>query len=61
MPEMMQWYTYLFPARYFVEISRGIIMKGTGPASWWPQLAALALYTGVVFGAAAAAFRKKVA
>jgi ABC-2 type transport system permease protein len=61
MPEMMQWYTYLFPARYFVEISRAIVMKGTGVVVWWPQLIALAVYTVVVFAGAALAFRKRVA
>ena len=53
--------TYLFPGRYFVEISRGTFLKGTGFAELGPQLAILAVYTAVVFGAAALRFRKKVA
>ena len=61
MPEMMQGYTYLFPGRYFMEISRGIVMKGIGLDLLWPQFAALALYTAVVFAAASLQFRKKVA
>jgi ABC-2 type transport system permease protein len=61
MPEMMRGYTYLFPARYFMEISRGIVMKGIGLDFLWPQFAALALYTVVVFSAASLQFRKKVA
>lgn len=30
MPEVIQWITYLFPARYFVDILRGIYLKGVG-------------------------------
>ena len=60
MPEMMQMYTYLFPARYFVEISRGIAMKGIGFELLWPQFLLLVLYTAMVFAATTLSFRKKV-
>ncbi len=60
MPEMMQMYTYLFPARYFVEISRGIAMKGIGFELLWPQFLLLVLYTAMVFIATTLSFRKKV-
>lgn len=61
MPRMLQIYTYLFPARYFIEISRGIVMKGTGLDILWPQLTMLVLYTVVVFAVTTRLFRKKVA
>ena len=61
MPAAMQVYTYLFPARYFVEISRDIAMKGAGIEIWWEQLLALAAYTAVTSVAAMLLFRKKVA
>lgn len=61
MPVMMQWYTWLFPARHFVEISRGIVMKGVGFEILWPLLVALLLYTTVVFATTTWLFRKKVA
>lgn len=61
MPKMLQMYTYLFPARYFVEISRGIVMKGVGLDILWPQLLMLVLYTVVVFAVTTRFFRKKVA
>lgn len=61
MPEMMQMYTYLFPARYFIEIVRGILMKDVGLEVLWPQFALLFLYTAVVFAVATGQFRKKVA
>lgn len=60
MPMMMQVYTYLFPARYFIEITRGVIMKGIGLELLWPQFLILLAYTTVVFAAATARFRKKV-
>lgn len=61
MPKILQFYTYLFPARYFVEISRGIVMKGVGLDILWPQLTMLVLYTAVVFTVTTRFFRKKVA
>lgn len=47
MPEPLQLVTYLVPARYFLVILRGIILKGEGLASYWPQVGAL-----LVFGVA---------
>ncbi|HEX9190367.1 MAG TPA: ABC transporter permease, partial [Vicinamibacteria bacterium] len=44
MPEVLQLVTYLVPARYFLVILRGIILKGEGLATYWPQVGALALY-----------------
>lgn len=61
MPVMMQLYTYLFPARYFIEISRGIVMKNVGLEVLWPQFLALLLYTALVFVMTTWLFRKKVA
>lgn len=61
MPKIFQMYTYLFPARYFVEIVRGIVMKGVGFDLLWPQFLFLAIYTSVVFFMTTRLFRKKVA
>jgi ABC-2 type transport system permease protein len=44
MPEWLQAVTYLVPARYFLVILRGIILKGEGLATYWPQVGALVLY-----------------
>jgi ABC-2 type transport system permease protein len=48
MPEPLQLITYLVPARYFLVILRGIILKGEGLFTYWPQVAALAAYGLVV-------------
>jgi ABC-2 type transport system permease protein len=44
MPAWLQAITYLVPARYFLVILRGIILKGEGLATYWPQVAALVIY-----------------
>ena len=44
MPAPLQLVTYLVPARYFLVILRGIILKGEGIATYWPQVGALVLY-----------------
>lgn len=61
MPRVIQWYTMIFPARYFTELSRGLFLKGTGLTELGGELVILAVYTTVVFGTASWRFRKKVA
>lgn len=61
MAEPVQYYTMLFPGRYFVEASRGIVLKAANPTDMWQPLAMLAAYTAVIFLAAVAVFKKKVA
>ena len=61
MPYLLQLYTRIFPARYFVELSRGIVLKGGGLEELWLNFSLLLLYTLAVFWLAAWRFRKKVA
>jgi ABC-2 type transport system permease protein len=42
MPQVVQWFTYVNPMRYFMEIVRGIFLRGTGLSILWPDMAALA-------------------
>jgi ABC-2 type transport system permease protein len=44
MPGFLQAVTYLVPARYFLVILRGIILKGEGMATYWPDVVALTVY-----------------
>jgi ABC-2 type transport system permease protein len=37
MPEILQWVSNLIPARWFVTIARGIMLKGVGLEYLWPQ------------------------
>ncbi len=41
MPRIIQYATYVIPLRYFLEIVRGVFLKGAGPAELWPQALAL--------------------
>jgi ABC-2 type transport system permease protein len=60
MPEAVQWLTYLNPLRYFMEILRGVFLKGVGVSALWPQMAALAIYGVTVLTLSAARFQKKL-
>ncbi len=60
MPIAVQYFTYLNPLRYLIEIVRGIFLKGTGLEALWPQLAALLVYGVTVMGLSASSFRKKL-
>ncbi len=46
-PTALDWISRIFPARYMVTISRGVLLKGAGFAELWPQVAALAAYATV--------------
>ena len=61
MPYLLQLYTRVFPARYFVDLSRGIVLKGAGLPELWPSVLLLFAYTLAIFALAAWRFRKKVA
>ncbi len=52
MPEVLQALTYIFPARYFLVVLRGIILKGAGLAPYRDQMLFLLLYSGTVLGIA---------
>jgi ABC-2 type transport system permease protein len=44
MPPWLQVITYLVPARYFLVILRGVILKGEGLVPYWPEVVALVVY-----------------
>ncbi len=60
MPPAVQLLTYLNPMRYFLEIVRGLFLKGVGIEVIWPQLAALLLIALVTVTASVLRFRKRV-
>lgn len=60
MPVVVQWLTYLNPIRYFMEIVRGIFLKGVGFAVLWPQMLALLVYGVTVLGLSVARFHKSL-
>jgi drug efflux transport system permease protein len=54
MPEWLQAVTFLVPARYFLVILRGVILKGEGLGPYWPQVLALVVYALAVVSLASA-------
>lgn len=60
MPEPIQWLTYLIPLRYFLEILRGVFLKGAGFAELWFQAAMLALIGGTIFTLSVLRFRSRL-
>jgi ABC-2 type transport system permease protein len=60
MPVLVRYLTYLNPARYFLEIVRGIFLKGAGVGVLWPQLAALAVFGCAILLLSASRFHKKL-
>jgi ABC-2 type transport system permease protein len=61
MPAAVVPLTYLVPLRYVIVVLRSNWMKGAGLDALWPQLVAMAVFSAVVFFAALARFRKRLA
>ncbi len=60
MPEIVQWVTYLNPMRYYMEVVRGIFLKGIGIEILWPQILALAFLGTSILAISALRFRKRL-
>ncbi len=60
MPMVVQYLTYLNPLRYFMEIVRGVFLKGTGITTLWPQMLALFVFGVIVLGMSAMRFHKSL-
>ena len=60
MPRFLQGVTFLIPARYFVTVTRGIFLKGVGPAVLWPEALMMLAYAVVGLTLATRVFRKEL-
>ena len=60
MPSPMQVYANVFPARYFIDISRGLALKGQGFASVTPAMGFLAIYAMTLIVFSALRFKKRI-
>ncbi len=60
MPAVVQYVTYLNPLRYFMEIVRGIFLKGAGFATLWPQMAALLAFGLAILSLSVLRFHKRL-
>ena len=61
MPPVVQAFTYLIPARYFITITKGVFLKGVGAELLWMEIAFLAVYAAVVFLFATRKLSQKIA
>jgi ABC-2 type transport system permease protein len=59
MPWILQALTHVIPARYYLVVLRGVILKGAGLRPYWDELAWLAGYTALVVGLAAVRAARK--
>ncbi|MFN8526159.1 MAG: ABC transporter permease [Chloroflexota bacterium] len=60
MPPAVQGLSLLIPLTYFLQILRGIMLKGVGPDVLWPLVAPLAGFSLLVFGLSAWRFQKRL-
>ena len=60
MPQIIQWFTYINPLRYFLVVIRGIFLKGVGIDILWPQLVPLLVMGFLVISLSALKFRKSL-
>jgi len=60
MPLAVQALTYLNPVRYFMEIVRGIFLKGIGLTVLWPQVMALLVIGTALIGLSILRFHKRL-
>jgi ABC-2 type transport system permease protein len=60
MPDVLQWFTYLNPLRYFLIIIRGTFLKGIGLDILWPDFLALAISAAVLLTVSILRFRKSI-
>lgn len=61
MPEPFQWVTLVNPVRHYLDIVRGVFLKGTGVPELWPQFLALAITSVGGLVLAGNRFRRSIA
>ena len=59
MPDAIQVITHVVPARYFILALRAIVLKGASLASFWQDLAALALFAVIMLTLASVRLRRE--
>ncbi|WP_224242279.1 ABC transporter permease [Hyalangium gracile] len=61
MPDWLAWLTWLNPVRFYVEVLRGVLLKGASLSDLWPQVLLLALFGAAVLTVASRRFHKTAA
>jgi ABC-2 type transport system permease protein len=60
MPQIVQYITLLNPVRYFMQIVRGLFLKGVGVGALWQEMAALAIFGVAILWISALRFHKRL-
>ncbi len=60
MPAVINWIGYIIPVTYFLDIVRGIMLKGVGIEYLWQDTAALFAFTVIILFIATKRFRKSL-
>ena len=58
MPRFFQLVTYAIPLKYFIQLVRGIVLRGATLSALWEPLTWLGFYTVLIIGLAVARFKK---
>jgi len=60
MPIAVQILSYANPVRYFMEVVRGLFLKGVGVEALWPQMLSMAIFGGLILAFSALRFHKRL-
>jgi len=60
MPVPLQVLSFLVPARYFIAVTRGVLLKGVGPEALWPEALFMTLFAILGLALATRAFHKRI-
>jgi ABC-2 type transport system permease protein len=60
MPQVLQWFTYVNPLRYYLVVIRGVLLKGVGLSVLWPEFVAMAVIASVLLTLSILRFRKSL-
>ena len=61
MPWPLRLISTVVPARYFIAVLRGVLLKGNGIVELWPQVLALLAFASVMVAVSTARFKRKLA
>ncbi len=61
MPDLLQWISNIVPARWFIIIARGIMLKGVGLEYLWRETLVLVVMTLILITLAVRTFKSRVA
>lgn len=60
-PWFIKWVSYLLPLTYYLDIIRGIVIRGAGILELWPQILSLIVFAIGLIYLSVLRFRKKIA